>query len=92
MDTNATAAAAIAAVIAINTGAMTTAAAVTVATAVTTAIADSDDFTLQLLASTVPTAQRGQLVHRLYTDLDKIVYPASIETAVKAAATAALAA
>lgn len=82
---------AVTAAIAVNaTGAVTTQAASTIGVAVATAIADSTTSNLELLATDVPTVQRGVLVHNLYTDLNKIVVPSVIEVAVKAAARAAL--
>lgn len=63
-----------------------------VATAVTRAVAAArtahGDHILALLATAARTAQRGEMVHRLHTDLDKVVFPTIVEIAVKAAAVA----
>lgn len=62
--------------------------AVGVARAVVAVRAAHGDYILTLLATDVPTSQRGELVHHLSADLDVNVFPGVIEVAVKAAAVA----
>ncbi len=60
--------------------------------AVAKAQTDHGRYAVQMLASDVPTFQRGQAVQDIWESMGKVIVPAAVEAAVKAAATAALAA
>lgn len=59
-----------------------------IARAVVAAHTDHGDMILASLASEVPTSERGELVHRLYTDMHKRILPSILERGVKVAAAA----